>query len=129
MTSPEKLKALLDLVYPNPFTKTTTTDVDGNIKVTYSASTPQPLPFTGMSPSTPSGRKVIDAMVNSLVGPIEIYENGKTYRKYSVVRQGLSDYISVEETTAFPSSPSWVKIRQNIKGSQGDTGTNAQSTI
>ena len=129
MTSPEKLKALLDLVYPNPFTKTITTDVDGNIKVTYGANTPEPLPFTGMNSETPSGVKVIDAMINSLVGPIEFYQNGKTYRKYSVVREGLSDYISVEETSAFPSSPRWVKIRDNIKGPQGDAGKSAQTTL
>jgi hypothetical protein len=129
MTSPEKLKALLDLVYFNTFSKSTTVDVDGNIKVTYATSPVNPLPFQGFSPSTPTAEKLIEAMENSLVGPVEIYESGKTYRRFSVVRYGLSDYLSITETSSIPTGVNWVKIRQNQKGATGDDGSDSQTFI
>jgi hypothetical protein len=129
MTSPEKLKALLDLVYFNTFSKSTTVDVDGNIKVTYAASPVNPLPFQGFSPSTPTAEKLIEAMENSLVGPIEFYDNSKTYRKFSVVRLGLSDYLSITETSSPPTGPDWVKIRENLKGATGDDGLDSQAIL
>lgn len=109
MNAPDKLQALIDLVFQNPLEKTVVEDADGNKRVVYQKTTlQQGVPF----------EEIISG-----IHVLQNYSEGKTFRKNSLVRKGLNDYFCSEETSTDPQSDGpWVLVRENNKGPAGDDG-------
>ena len=122
MTAPEKLSAILDLVGHQALAKSVTVDADGNQRVTFQATTPQPLPMTGFPAEKPTCEKLLEATNAVLIRSITLYSPGTLYPKFSLVRHGVSDYLALEDTTQAPPHASWSLIRTNVKGEAGDPG-------
>ena len=108
MTASDKLQILIDHVLTTPLVRTSVTDQDGRKKVTY-----VPSPF----PDAPE----VDAIIQAQNG-LQFYQPGTTYRKYSIVRKGLIDYLSLEQTSTDPEAGPWEPVRANQKGTEGDPG-------
>jgi hypothetical protein len=125
MTAPQKLAAILDLVGQDPLSKTVTVDADGNRTVTYTAVTPQPLPLEGLPPEQPTCEKLLEATKDTLIRNITLYSPGAVYPKNALVRRGVLDYIALEDTSEEPPHSSWSLIRTNVKGQEGDPGSDS----
>lgn len=108
MDANDQLQAILDNVLPDPLERTTTVDANGRSRVTY---TENPYP----------GPPNIDGIVQAQ-HELNFYRPGTTYRKYSIVRKGLTDYLALEQTATDPEDGPWVVARQNIQGLPGSNG-------
>jgi hypothetical protein len=129
MNTTEKLSALVDTILVNPFTKTQDVDEDGNIKYLYAVN-----PFgQGLIPcaDTVVGKVwyLFDFLATTLVNNLVIWKSNTMYRKYQLVRYGLDDYMSLEQTSSIPTEGNWVKIRTNIQGPAGEDGDNVVVTL
>lgn len=116
MTPNDQIQAILDLVHQNPLGRTVTFDADGNKRVSY-----QVLPLGKTIP--------FDEIVQSQ-NKLFFFKSGTVYGKYTLVRKGLNDYLSLEQTSADPEAPgsAWVLVRANEKGAPGPDGENTTIT-
>lgn len=108
MKAADQLQILIDLVLPDPMVRTTVVDQDGVRRVAY---TPAP------APEEPNVDGIVQAQHE-----LHFYNPGTTYRKYSIVRKGLIDYLALEQTSTDPEFGPWVVVRVNQKGPDGDDG-------
>lgn len=128
LTDVEKFSALMDLVYNQPFTRSLTTDVDGNKRVSYVVSAGQEFAVGGIPQVGPTMERLMSAINAALVGPL-LTASASIYRKFAIARAGLNDYIANTETSTPPGTAMiWEKIRENTRGIKGEPGEDTSTT-
>ena len=122
ITTPQKLAAIVDVIMGQPFTESIQTSVDGDVSYIF---TPRAIggDTIGCAEEVAGLVWYLYFFLASCLVSLVIYSPGTLYRQYQVVRNGLNDYIALNETSSVPQvGVDWALIRSNIQGPQGPSG-------